>query len=338
MSVRVYKDDEGNFRRNNDIFPEDNYRLVYNPSQTQAGIFGKDSYYPFVDMQLISEYQNENGIPYADAAALEDALSGLISTSVFDLLNDNNFALKVQFGQIRGVYSVNKFGENSEIDTGSTPEDVWDFGGEYIFSTSAVIDTISSSSALDAVDITIEGLDANWDRVIQTIKLDGQNKVALSTALLRVYRAFNSNGAELNGDVYIYEDTAISGGIPTDTTKIRAFMKAEANQTEMMIFSVPANKTMMYMEGFIAISRPGGVSGSADLTFKRRDFEKVFRVGRRISLNSQGSSNWRAVYTVPLIINEKSDIVFRCEAVSANSTGVSGGFQAFIFDNVIWGL
>ena len=338
MATRVYKDAEGNFRRNNDIFPEDQYRLVYSPDQTKAGIFGKDNYFPFVDMQLIAEYLDESNTPYVDAQALEAALSGLISTSVFDMLNDNNFALKVQFGQVRGVYSVNKFGENPSIDAGSAPEDVWDFGGLYNFSTSDAIDVISSSNASDAVLITIEGLDANWDRVIQDVQLVGQNKIVLSTPLIRVYRAFNSSNISLIGDVYIYEDTTVSGGIPSDTSKIRAFVKASANQTEMLIYPVPRGKTMAYVEGFIAISRAGGVSGAAGFVFLQRPFEKVFRVGRRIALNSQGSSNWRAVYSIPLILPEKSDILFRCEEVSANSTGVSGGFQAFIFDNAIWGL
>jgi len=263
-------------------------------------------------------------------------LSSLFNSGILEMLKNPTFTTQVALGKIPGVYAVNKFGENSEITTSSDPEDVWDFGGIYNFSTSAAIDVVSSSSALDAVLITVEGLDANWNRVIQDVQLIGQNKILLSTPLIRVYRAFNANVTDLIGDVYIYEDTAISGGIPTDTSKIRAMIKAASNQTEMMIYTVPAGKTAVYLEGFVSVSKGGGVAASADMLFKTREFGKVFRVRRRISINSQGSS-WRAVYSIPTILKEKSDVVFTCETVSA-TLGVSGGFQALIFDNNIWEL
>jgi hypothetical protein len=264
-------------------------------------------------------------------------LSSLFNAGILEMLKNPTFTTQVALGKIPGVYAVNKFGENSEITTSTDPEDVWDFGGLYNFSTSAAIDVVSSSSALDSVLITVEGLDANWDRVIQDVQLIGQNKILLSTPLIRVYRAFNANGTDLIGDVYIYEDTAISGGIPTDTSKIRAMIKAASNQTEMMIYSVPAGKTAVYLEGFIAISRGGGSAATAEMTFRAREFGKVFRVKRRIALNTQGSSNWRAVYAVPAILPEKTDVLFRVELVSA-TLGVSGGFQALIFDNDLWEL
>jgi hypothetical protein len=82
---RIYKDSEGNFRRENDIFPKNNYRLVYNSDQSKAGIFGKDNYYPVVDFQLIEKFKDEDGIPYASAEELEDALNGLIKTATTDV-------------------------------------------------------------------------------------------------------------------------------------------------------------------------------------------------------------------------------------------------------------
>lgn len=272
--------------------------------------------------------------------SLSDAilyLSSLFNSGVLELLKNPTFTTQVALGKIPGVSFINKFGENPEIATNSDPEDIWDFGGIYNFSTAAIIDTISSSSGSDTTNITVEGLDVNWDLVIQTVPLTGQSKVVLPTSLLRVYRAFNSNGDDLIGDVYVYEDTAISIGVPSDASKIRAQIKADSNQTEMMIYSVPAGKTALYMEGFIAISRGGGVSATADMTFKSRLFEKSFRLKRRISLNTQGSSSWRAVYSIPIVLPEKSDLIFRCETVSA-TVGMSGGFQALLFDNELWEL
>lgn len=263
-------------------------------------------------------------------------LSSLFNSGILELLKNPTFTTQVALGKIPGVYAVNKFGENQEIETTTDPEDVWDFGGTYNFSTSAIIDSISSSSGSDNIAITVEGLDSDWNVVVQTITLTGQVRAPLTTNLIRVYRAFNANGVNLIGNVYIYENTALSLGVPVDTSKIRAQIKATSNQTEMMIYSVPAGKTAVYLEGFVSISRGGGVAASADMTFRTREFGKVFRVRRRISINSQGGA-WRAVYSIPTILNAKSDVIFRCETVSA-TVGVSGGFQALIFDNELWEL
>lgn len=334
---RVYSDVEGNFRINDNIYPKNEYRLSYGVGKTVAAIYGKDNYFELVKPQPIASYLDESGTPYADAAALEAALSGIISMNVFDLLNDNNFAIKVQLGQIRGVYLVDKFGENQEITTNTDPEDIWDFGGLYNFSTAALINSVSSSSASDLVTVVVEGLDVNWDVVIQEITLTGQTRVPLPTSLIRVYRAFNSNGVPLVGDVYVYENTALNLGVPVDTSKIRAQIKAILNQTGMIIYSVPRAKTALIMEAYITITRGGGVAAAADATQRVAEFGKVLKAKRRISLNTQGSSNFREVYTVPFVFQEKTDILFRCDEVSA-TIGISGGFQAFIFDNVIWGL
>jgi len=335
MAVRIYKDAAGNYRRNNDIITIGDYRLNYNADRTRASIRGATDYFPLVDIQLVTDYQDEGGTPYADYLELEAALEGLITVNISDMLNDSNFALQVGLGKIRGVYTVNKFGENPEVTSQSAPEDIWDFGGLYNFSTSAIIDSISSSGA-DTIEMSVEGLDANWDRVIQTVTLTGQVRVALPTPLIRVYRSNNADSIDLVGDVYIYEDTTLSLGIPVDTTKIRALVKADSNQTEMMVFAVPSGKTAAYLEGFVSIARGGGVAANADFTLRTREFGKVFRVQRRISINSNGGA-WRSVYSVPTIMTEKTDLIFRCEAVSA-TIGVAGGFQAYIFDNVIWGL
>ena len=76
MATRIYKDVDGNFRRNNDIIPSGSYRLIYNDDQSKAGIYGKDNYFELIPLTDIANLQNEAGAPYADAAALEIALVG----------------------------------------------------------------------------------------------------------------------------------------------------------------------------------------------------------------------------------------------------------------------
>ena len=96
------------------------------------------------------------------------------------------------------------------------------------------IDTISSSSGSDTEIITIEGHTISGDDltfVTQIAILNGQNKVTLSTPLARMTRMANNNGTNLVGTVYGYEDTAISGGVPTDGTKVHCMIPVGRNQS-----------------------------------------------------------------------------------------------------------
>lgn len=105
----------------------------------------------------------------------------------------------------------------------------------YVASNTNSIDTISSGNSSDAVDVVIEGhteTAGNKTFVVQSATLNGQNKVSLDTPLNRVTRLYNANGTTLSGPVYVYENTNISSGKPSDTTKIHLTVAAGENQSE----------------------------------------------------------------------------------------------------------
>lgn len=294
----------------------------------------------------LANIQDIEGNSFGTAELLADYLDGLMNVAgesgLLFLLQNPNFNIQASLGKIEGVSTISKFGENPDVDTGTTPEEIWSYGGVYTFSTSADIDTISSSNVNDNQDIVVVGQDINHVEIVQTATLDGQNKVLLTTPLYRIYRVFNNNGTNLEGDVYVYVDDTIVDGVPQTPTKVRAMISTiispakPDNQSMMLVYTVPAGKTLVYVEGYIALSR--GQAGAADFILQSRLKDKVFRTKRRISLNSQGTGTWRAVYPVARVVPEKTDIVFSCVNVTANNIGVSGGFEGFLFDNVIWNL
>lgn len=241
----------------------------------------------------------------------------------------DGFLLLVTMGEVPGATYIAKFGENPDVDTGTTPEDIWSQGGLYNFSNSPIIDTISSSNASDTEPIIIFGLDSNWDLVQQEITLNGQNKVSLTTSLIRVYRMINNGSNDLQGTVYVYEDTAISSGVPTDTTKIRAVINNGDNQTLMSIFSVPQNSKAYLINGYITAGRTATSVVTASL--RVRPFGSVFQTKLRISIDTSASSTWnfQSFSQVP----EKSDILVRVESVSNNNTGVTAGYSVLIIDD-----
>lgn len=60
-----------------------------------------------------------------------------------------NFLLEVAKGNIAGHKLMVKFGENPDIDSGGTFEDVWDFGGNYADPTATSLHDVTSSLATD---------------------------------------------------------------------------------------------------------------------------------------------------------------------------------------------
>jgi hypothetical protein len=228
---------------------------------------------------------------------------------------------------------VSKFGENPGIDIGTVPEDVWDLGGLYNFSVGADIDRISSSDNGDVVDIVVIGQTLDHVEIEQTVTLTGHAPAVIPIPLHRVYRMYNAGSVDLAGTVYCFVNTATTDGVPDDSSKNRAGIINGNNQTLMMIYTVPAGKTLYYTQGYVTIGRVQDTG--ATFSLRTRTPGGIFQVKRRISLNSGASSIWLADYEVPRGISEKTDVVFRCESTSANNTPVNGGFEGYLKDNDI---
>jgi hypothetical protein len=250
---------------------------------------------------------------------------------------NTNFYLDVAKGKVPGHTFIRKFGSIAAVAT-STPTDVWEYGitsgaEKYTFSTTADIDTMSSSNGTDDEVITIEGLDGDYVLVIQSKALDGQNKVTLDTPLMRVNRVYNSNGTSTLGNVYVYVDGTISTGVPTDVTTVRGYFSIAKQQTLQCIYTVPAGLTAYVMEYQASITKGGSATAkNADMSGNIREVGKVFRVQDEFSLNSTGSSYKSAVFPLPLPFPEKTDFVCTVDDVSAE-IGASWSLTIMLVDN-----
>lgn len=242
------------------------------------------------------------------------------------------FVLEVQRGKVPGCSVISKFAENPSI-ASATPADIWDYPTEalYIYSSGADIDSISSDNIGDAVLIVIQGLDANWQDVTQTAMLNGQNRVPLDIPLRRVYRAFNANGINLLGNIYIYEETPLGAGIPIDTTKVRGYIAVAEQQTLMGVYTVPAGKTGYFLGLTASISRVPAATGVV-FTGRARIFERVFTTQIRFFLTSTGTSNVIQAATAFSPFPEKTDFSALAD-VDTNATGVSVTFDLLLIDN-----
>jgi hypothetical protein len=273
-------------------------------------------------------YSNPDGISVTGVA-----VTGMcpMSNPLPSIVQPMDLYQAIAEGSIQGYSLMEKFGENPVITTGTDPEDVWDGGGIYTFSTAADIDRLSSSDAADTMDITVYGLDENWEEVVQTITLTGQTPVALTTSLIRVYRMVNAGSVDIAGDVYCFKNGAVTDGVPDVAADIRAIIRNGNNQTLMTVYTVPAGKTGYFWGGYVAISR-GVTTANVDFTWRARPFGSVFAVKSRIACVSNGNSTWNYTYKSPVALPEKTDILIRAEEVS-QTCGVSGGFTVILRDN-----
>lgn len=238
---------------------------------------------------------------------------------------------KVAEGNVPGYSSIEKFGEVPEVTTQTDPADVWDGGGIYNFSSSADIDRISSSDNGDTQLLLIYGLDENLFTVVQAKALTGQAPVALDTPLMRVYRIININSVNMAGDVYCFVNGAVTGGIPDDASTIRAMIRTPFNQTLMAIYTIPCDKTGYLYNGYAMISKSGGVAAATQFSAYAGPVGGVMAVKARASCNSAGNSSWNRNYLIPPALPQCTDILIRCEEVSA-TVGVSAGFTVLLRD------
>jgi|GEM_PF-827624 len=255
-------------------------------------------------------------------------------------VTDAENTLAIAKGDVVGASNVNKWGNAPDFDDGDGEVYIWDAAEDgtpweqmvYTFSTGADIDSISSTSASDTQEVTIQGLDVNWEEVIQTVTLNGQTRVALTTPLIRCYRAYNSNSTELVGHVIIYENDTTTGGVPDDNTLIRAVIDPTNQQTEMAIYTIPAGKTGYLLGGYCSTAGAKRDT-SYIINFKTRLFEKVFRTQQKVSINDSATSFLPFTYPIPQVLPEKTDIIVTAQMATSTDGSVSAGFSIVLIDS-----
>lgn len=232
-------------------------------------------------------------------------------------------------GLFTGYSIVNKFGTNGDIDTGSTPEDVWEVGGTYTGFPDSSLETISlvSDSAADAAagtgarTVRISGLDDNYDLQQETVTLNGTTPVASAGSYRRMHTmtVLSAGSGGVNAGVITARHT-------TTTSNVFGSIAAGRNQSNICAYTVPAGHTG-YMRHLHAALR-GGSTASLDGGIWTRPFGGVFRQRRPFNIGS----SFRMADQIygGLVFTEKSDITVRITAASANNIAMNAGFDLIV--------
>lgn len=244
--------------------------------------------------------------------------------------------LAIARGQVDGIEVFEKYGRNPDIDTATTPEDIWGGGGMYtgfpltdvetleIFS-SDVNDTGTGSGARTVrVQFLLDGDKNRCDDVVVT--LNGTTPVSLgSQTYSRCARAFvvtAGSGVINAGDITIRHSVT--------TANIFAHLPAGFGQTQILAFTVPRAFELYLTTEIVQMTKFAGVAGSADITLRHRADGEVFRAIKHFSITDTQSFTFRNNGIA--FIDEMTDIKITVESVSSNNTEVTGEMDGYLID------
>ena len=234
------------------------------------------------------------------------------------------FELQVARGQIQGHRNVTVFGFNPDVDT--TQVSVWPLPSLITFPSSAIQMTVSSSSANDtsagtgARTIVVQGLDADYNEVTETVTLNGQTAVTMTASLLRVNYAYVATAGSANsaaGDIYIGTGL-VTAGVPATVYDI---IKLDYNNTTTGSYTVPAGYTGYFSQGLFSTGQASG-STKVEGRLLTRGTNNI-RMTAAITTINNGVANY--VFEYPLAIPEKTTV--EATAIGgANNNAVSSMF------------
>jgi len=236
----------------------------------------------------------------------------------------------VPLGEVTGHSSVNKFGRNSNVDTGTT-EEIWDGSRVYVFPTTASITHIRSavdSAITQGVVCEVQGLDTNWDLVVQNVTTDpadSETEIELGTALRRVFRVKVLDDTSLDQDIWV-------GPNPATAANSSAIVQAGNNQTLMAIYTVPNGKTAVMTNYYISVNPATGKDPtSMPVRMWARDNENGYAPQLK---HVQGlvAGYIQQEFHPHYRFNQQTDIYFDATPVG-KPADVSLGFDLILIDN-----
>jgi len=215
------------------------------------------------------------------------------------------FDLQVSRGQVDGHTAIQLFGYSTAV--GSTAlGPLWEgltlSGGAYAYPSSAAALVLVSDSASDtsALSVRIDGLDANYAPLTETIAMNGTSNVTTTNSFLRINQMSTTNGLNVGN---------ITAKISSTTY---AKITASIGQTQMSSYSVPAGYTFY----LYYVQADASIGFTSSTYMKYAEYNKYNATGE-INLLTQSTfvQNLNLPYNFqPIPHPEKTDMQFQVVA------------------------
>ena len=186
--------------------------------------------------------------------------SSIIKSIPIDIVPTVSNDLQISLGMVTGTSIVVVTGSNSDIDTGSTPEDIWNGssgGGIYTGFplgaaeqvTAISTDAADTSDGTGARTITVYGLDSSYNQISEVITLNGLTVSSPTTqSFLRLNRAVvttSGSGGVNAGTITIKHLTT--------TTNIFSVIPIGLNESTVLAYTIPLGFTGYLVSDYVAV-------------------------------------------------------------------------------------
>jgi hypothetical protein len=243
------------------------------------------------------------------------------------------FELQVARDQISWHETLFQFGTN--ISVGTSFETLWPGGGTlYTYPSAATVLKISSANANDtsagtgARTVLVNGLDADYNEISETVILNGQTAVNTVNSYLRFHYMevlTAGSGGTAAGILYAGVGT-VTSGVPAT---IYGYVPVGYNVSEQAIWTVPAGYTA-YITSCTWTTSNTSANIVVTGTINTRLIGSVF-IAQSACKMTAGNSFDRH-FDTPFMVPEKSDIEMRAASSTAGSA-VTGEFQVIYIKN-----
>ena len=238
------------------------------------------------------------------------------------------FELQLARGQIQGHSTVNIYGYGAAITTATIP--AWENATAYTFPAAAttmnLVSTVNTGGDKTGTKILIQGLDANYAAISESLTLNGTTNVVTTKSYLRINNisvASVTSGAAPTGVITLKD--------PTDTTTY-AQIAASFGRSQMSIYTVPAGNTF-YLSRIDAYASNNG--SSADfVTYSNTTYSSTGVV--QYTQQAPFTNTYHSQRVMPRPFLEKTDIVLRFKT-SANTYVVAVAAEGYLVANAITG-
>lgn len=228
------------------------------------------------------------------------------------------FDLQIARNQIMGHDHIDLFGYSTVV--GSTAmgplwEGLTGSGGNYPFPASAAQIVVVSSSASDtAVTMVINGLDANFAPITESVAINGTTNVTTVNSFLRINSVITSAG------------NAVGNVTFTSGATVIAKVNAGVGQTQMGLYTVPAGYTL-YLNYFQADGNTTTTSGA----FMNTRIKTTLNPSGVVLVSGQSTylNNLTVTYDIPFQVTEKTDFEFQFQGsggAGARQNCYAGGY------------